>query len=82
MRMEPNSQDLTGFKALSFDCYGTLIDWESGIIGDLEPILSRLPETHSWRQEPRLAVLRFNHSSAILWESQPTLSYPNNLSEW
>jgi putative hydrolase of the HAD superfamily len=23
--------DLTAFKALSFDCYGTLIDWEAGI---------------------------------------------------
>ena len=23
--------DLTSFKALSFDCYGTLIDWEVGI---------------------------------------------------
>lgn len=23
--------DLTSFKALSFDCYGTLIDWEAGI---------------------------------------------------
>ena len=21
-----------GFKAISFDCYGTLIDWESGIV--------------------------------------------------
>ena len=25
------SFDLTTFKALSFDCYGTLIDWEAGI---------------------------------------------------
>ena len=23
--------DLTKFEALSFDCYGTLIDWEAGI---------------------------------------------------
>lgn len=26
-------------KLLSFDCYGTLIDWESGILGALRPIL-------------------------------------------
>ena len=25
------------FKALTFDCYGTLIDWESGIVAALEP---------------------------------------------
>ena len=29
--------DLTRFKALSFDCYGTLIDWESGIAAILTP---------------------------------------------
>ena len=27
------------FKSLTFDCYGTLIDWESGIIAALQPIL-------------------------------------------
>ena len=29
--------DLTEFEALSFDCYGTLIDWESGILAVLRP---------------------------------------------
>ena len=29
--------DLTSFKALSFDCYGTLIDWEAGIAAVLAP---------------------------------------------
>ncbi|MGO1975422.1 MAG: HAD-IA family hydrolase [Propionibacteriaceae bacterium] len=29
--------DLTRYKALSFDCYGTLIDWEAGIAGVLRP---------------------------------------------
>jgi 2-haloacid dehalogenase len=28
------------FKFLTFDCYGTLIDWESGILGALHPILN------------------------------------------
>src|SRR3954462_14940194 len=27
------------FRALTFDCYGTLIDWESGILAALHPIL-------------------------------------------
>ena len=31
--------DLTQFEYLSFDCYGTLIDWESGILGYLRPLL-------------------------------------------
>lgn len=33
----PADFDLTRFKVLSFDCYGTLIDWESGIGSVLAP---------------------------------------------
>jgi 2-haloalkanoic acid dehalogenase type II len=29
---------LTDFKVLSFDCYGTLIDWETGILRALAPL--------------------------------------------
>ena len=29
-------------KALAFDCYGTLIDWESGMIAALKPLTDRL----------------------------------------
>jgi 2-haloacid dehalogenase len=32
---------LADFKVLSFDCYGTLIDWEAGILAALRPLLSR-----------------------------------------
>ncbi len=28
------------FQAITFDCYGTLIDWESGILGVLRPLLA------------------------------------------
>jgi 2-haloacid dehalogenase len=31
--------DLSTFEILSFDCYGTLIDWETGIVQSLRPIL-------------------------------------------
>jgi len=33
---------LTDFKALTFDCYGTLIDWESGMIAALAPLTAKL----------------------------------------
>ena len=32
--------DLTRFKVLTFDCYGTMIDWETGIFSALRPILA------------------------------------------
>jgi len=34
---------LTDFKALTFDCYGTLIDWESGMIAGLSGLTAKVP---------------------------------------
>ncbi len=33
--------DFRQFEVMSFDCYGTLIDWEAGILGALRPFLAR-----------------------------------------
>lgn len=33
---------LTDFKALTFDVYGTLIDWESGMVAGLKPLTDQL----------------------------------------
>ncbi len=32
--------DFDGFDALTFDCYGTLIDWEAGLLAAMRPILA------------------------------------------
>lgn len=32
--------DLSQFETITFDCYGTLIDWETGILSALHPIVS------------------------------------------
>lgn len=60
---------LSDFKALTFDCYGTLIDWESGMVRGLEPLTRQLAsplppdeilaahafhESHQQRQTPTL----------------------------
>jgi 2-haloacid dehalogenase len=31
--------DLDRFEALTFDCYGTLIDWEAGLLAAMRPVL-------------------------------------------
>jgi 2-haloacid dehalogenase len=31
--------DFDRYTSISFDCYGTLIDWESGIVSGLQPVL-------------------------------------------
>src|SRR5882757_5268843 len=33
---------LSDFKVLTFDCYGTLVDWEGGIIEALKPLTDRV----------------------------------------
>jgi 2-haloacid dehalogenase len=33
--------DIAGVRWLSFDCYGTLIDWERGILAAVGPVLAR-----------------------------------------
>ncbi|HWR82472.1 MAG TPA: haloacid dehalogenase type II [Candidatus Deferrimicrobium sp.] len=32
--------NLGQFRVITFDCYGTLIDWESGILSTIEPVLA------------------------------------------
>ncbi|MHC5726444.1 MAG: haloacid dehalogenase type II [Nostoc sp.] len=34
-----NMINFNQYKALTFDCYGTLIDWENGILGVLKPLM-------------------------------------------
>lgn len=74
-----NTTPLTGFKALSFDCYGTLIEWEPGLMGALEPILKHLPPEHPFASDPGLALQRFDALSNELEHTQPTLQYDLNL---
>jgi 2-haloacid dehalogenase len=52
---------LTDFKVLSFDCYGTLIDWETGIWEALQPMLATA--TNKLDREAALEVFA-RHESA------------------
>ncbi len=42
-----SERGLKDFDVLSFDCYGTLIDWESGIYSAVRPLLSRVNSADS-----------------------------------
>ncbi len=62
--------DFTRFTHISFDCYGTLIDWESGILDALRPMLER----HGAQiDESRLLQLYAQHEARI--EAGPFLPY-------
>lgn len=36
--------DGAGVEAISFDCFGTLIDWQSGLLGALRPLVPGAPD--------------------------------------
>jgi putative hydrolase of the HAD superfamily len=67
--------DLTRFAALSFDCYGTLIDWETGIAAVLAP----------WAREQGLALgheellLAYADNEAAVEREEGTALYPDVL---
>jgi 2-haloacid dehalogenase len=46
--------DFSRFEILTFDCYGTLINWEDGILGSLRPLLT----THSKKADDA-TILQF-----------------------
>jgi len=54
--------ELDRFTHLTFDCYGTLIDWETGILDALTPVLQR----HGIRATPAdVLALYAEHEAAI-----------------
>ena len=54
--------DFTRFDAVTFDCYGTLIDWEQGILNALQPVLA--PRGVE-RDEEELLQLYARHEAAL-----------------
>ncbi|SED03210.1 putative hydrolase of the HAD superfamily [Amycolatopsis tolypomycina] len=67
--------DLTKFTALSFDCYGTLIDWEAGILAVLSPWADGLGLSGE-----ELLVAYAGHEAAVQREA-PATRYPDVLAE-
>ena len=61
--------ELTQFRALSFDCYGTLIDWESGISTALQPLRAQTGVT------PDEALAAFARHEHRLQSTAPGMLY-------
>ncbi len=58
------------FTTISFDCYGTLIDWEAGILPTLRAVLA-----NHGQALPDAAILEFYGEFEALAESGPYQSY-------
>ncbi|MEQ1755336.1 MAG: HAD-IA family hydrolase [Micropepsaceae bacterium] len=62
---------LTDFSILSFDCYGTLIDWETGIWNALQPLLVQAKGTITREQ----ALAAFGETEPEIEHEHPGLLY-------
>jgi len=58
-------EKLSSYKVLTFDVYGTLIDWESGMLAALRPLLDRVPCALS--NDDILAAHARHESTAQRW---------------
>jgi 2-haloalkanoic acid dehalogenase type II len=65
--------DWTSVKALSFDCYGTLIDWEQGILNALKPWVTQF--------DARTVLAGFRAVEPNIEHSHPTWPYRDIVSE-
>jgi 2-haloacid dehalogenase len=67
--------ELSDFKVLTFDCYGTLIDWETGICGAIGPWLER----HGVSATREQILAAFAEAEAPQQTATPDLRYPELL---
>ncbi len=63
---------LTDFDALSFDCYGTLIDWEAGIAA----VLSRWARSRRLSLDAEALLAAFSRHEAAVEAARPQDLYP------
>ena len=69
---------LTDYKVLTFDCYGTLIDWETGIWDALQPLIMEGGEAAVTREA---ALSAFAKWEAHHEHASPGLRYPDLLAK-
>ena len=66
---------LSDFGILTFDCYGTLIDWESGILTALHPLLRKAAEQGGERLSRDAALETFARHETGQEEETPAMIY-------
>lgn len=70
-----SSRAISSYDALTFDCYGTLVDWEGGIHAALTPLVDQLPADNPLRND-RLALLKaFNRQEIASQVQHPAAIY-------
>ncbi len=68
---------ISDFSTLTFDCYGTLIDWETGLANELQPLLAQTGGRFS--REEMLLLYAKNERTVVARE--PALLYSDLLAQ-
>lgn len=68
-------KNLTDYKVLSFDCYGTLIDWETGLLNVLRPWATE----HDLKCDDEDLLLAYADAEAAVMREYPSTLYPELL---
>jgi 2-haloacid dehalogenase len=76
--MNPNDISVGSFDALTFDCYGTIIDWERGILDVLRPWAA---EAAGLRPpvDDRTLLQAFARCEPLVQDDAPDAAYPDVL---
>ncbi len=70
------TKKLTDYSTLTFDCYGTLIDWESGIWDGLQPLIAANVQNDITRTT---GLVEFAKCESAQEHETPDLTYPELL---
>jgi 2-haloacid dehalogenase len=69
-------QRLSDFRVITFDCYGTLIDWETGIWDAFQPLISSNSRSDILRKDALEAFATFENRQEV---ETPAMAYPEVL---
>lgn len=69
------ARPIKSYSCLTFDCYGTLVDWESAIYKGLAPLTSQLPPSHELYNDQPGTLRSFIKHEDHVQAAQPTAGY-------
>ncbi|QKX53900.1 uncharacterized protein TRUGW13939_00980 [Talaromyces rugulosus] len=72
---------LNTYGLLSFDCYGTLVDWEGGIIQGLKALIDRLDKLDPIKDDKIAILRRYVYHEGRIQKAFPTLKYASILTK-
>ncbi|KAM4055179.1 haloacid dehalogenase-like hydrolase [Hirsutella rhossiliensis] len=75
------SRPMTAFSCLTFDCYGTLVDWEGGIYKALLPLTRRLPASHPLHGNRSETLKAFTRLEGEVQRARPEALYSSVLAD-